>query len=178
MKPALLILTLGSVSAFGQQSTVIGSIDRMTGSEITVKTLRGSFTIHAGGRTETVKDKTFRDLSPLRAGDEISVRCQPDGSGKLFAVKIWARVIMFSATVRYLNGDEIEVVTIPDADYDREEHRIVHLYPDTVFGTSRKDLSVGQRVRIVGLDVGNGAIDGSRVALYNTYVPADRERRK
>ncbi len=78
MKSALLILTLGSVSALGQQSTVIGSIDRITGSEITVKTLRGSFAIHADGRTETVKDKTYRDLSPLKAGDEISVRCQPD----------------------------------------------------------------------------------------------------
>jgi len=178
MKSALLILTLGSVSALGQQSTVIGSIERMTGSEITVKTLRGSSTIHADGRTETVKDKTYRDLSPLRSGDEISVRCQPDGSGKLQAVKIWARVVAFSATVRYVNDDEIEVVTIPDSDYGREEHRIVHLYPDTVFGTSRNDLSVGQRVRIVGLDVGNGVVDGSRVALYNTDVPADRERRK
>jgi hypothetical protein len=178
MKPALLILTLGSLSAFGQQSTVIGSIDRMTGSEITVKTLRGSFTIHADDRTETVKDQPYRDLSPLRAGDEISVRCQPDGSGKLVAVKIWARVITFSATVRYVNDDEVEVVTIPNSDYGREEHRIVHLYPDTVFGTSRKDLSVGQRVRIVGLDVANGAVDASRVALYNTDLPADKERGK
>jgi len=116
----------------------------------------------------------------LRAGDEISVRCQPDGfPASFFAVKIWARVIMFSATVRYLNGDEIEVVTIPDADYDREEHRIVHLYPDTVYWDESKGF-VGRtkRVRIVGLDVGNGAIDGSRVALYNTDVPCGQGEKK
>src|SRR5882724_2820789 len=41
---------------------------------------------------------------------------------------------------KHVNGDEIEVVTIPNADYRREEHWIVHLYPDTVFGTNRNDV--------------------------------------
>ena len=87
-------------------------------------------------------------------------------------------VVTFSATVRYVNDDEIEVLTIPTADYPREEHRIVRIHADTAFGTSRKDLSVGQRVRVVGLDVGDGAVDAARIALYNTYVPADRDRGK
>ena len=181
MKLVLLILSiisLGTPAAFGQPSTVIGSIDRITASDITVKTPRGSFTIYAGNRTEVLKDKTFRDFSPLKVGDEISARCEPNSSGKLVAIKLWANVVTFSATVKYIDGDDIEVLTIPNAEYSREEHRIVHLYPDTAFGTSRKDLSVGQRVQVVGLDVGDGAVDAARIALYNTYVPADRERGK
>src|SRR5712691_7536984 len=167
------ILAFGSVAAFGQPSTVIGSIDRITGSNITVKTPRGSFTIHADDRTETVKDKTHRGLPSLTVGQEISVRCEANGPGKLRAVRIWAKVIAFSATVKHVGDDDIEVVTIPNADYPREENRIVHLHADTVFGTSRDYLSEGQNVRIVGLEVGNEAVDAARIALYNTDLPAD-----
>ena len=95
-----------------------------------MKTPRGSFTIYAGSRTEVVKDKTFHDFSPLKVGDEISVRCEPNSSGKLVAIKLWANVVTFSATVRYVNEDEIEVLTIPTADYPREEHRIVRIHAD------------------------------------------------
>jgi len=110
-------------------------------------------------------------------GDEISVHCR-NPAGKPIAAKIWANVVTFSATVKYINGDEIEVVTIPNADYAKEEHRIVHLHAHTAFGTSRKDLSVGRDVRIVGLDIGNGEVDAARIALYNTDVPADGRTRK
>jgi hypothetical protein len=119
-------ISLGLLSAFGEPSTVIGSIDRITGSNITVKTARGLFFIHADERTETLKDKTYRGFSALKLGDEISIRCQPDVSDKLVAVKIWAKVITFSAIVKHVNSiisrpwppalDEIEVVTIPNAE--------------------------------------------------------------
>jgi hypothetical protein len=174
MKPLLLLLALGSLAAFGQQSTVIGTINRLAGSEITVKTPRGSFTIYAGDRTEVVKDKMYRGFSPLKVGDEISARCEPNGSGKLVAVRIWANVVTFSATVKYVNGDDIEVLTIPNADYRREEHRIVHLHPDTAFSTNRKDVAEGRDIRVVGLDVGSGAVDAARITIYNTDLPITR----
>ena len=86
---------------------------------------------------------------------------------------VFASVVNFAGTVKDVRGEEIEVVTT-----NGDERKIVRLYPDTVFGTNRSDVTAGKQVRIVGLDAGNGAIDGSRVALYNTDVPADRERRK
>jgi hypothetical protein len=122
MKSVLLILSiisLGPWAAVGQPSTVIGTIDRIIGSDITVKTPRGSVTINSDDRTETVKDKTYRGFSPLRVGDEISVRCEATGPGKLRAAKIWANVVTFSATVRHVGDDEIEILTIPNADYAR-----------------------------------------------------------
>ena len=167
----ILSISLGSVAALAQPSTVIGSIDRITGSDITVKTPRNSFVIHADDRTETLKDRTYHGISPLKVGDEISARCEANGPGKLRAITIWAKLITFSATVKYLNGDAIEVLTIPNTDYGREEHKLVHLYPDTAFGTNRKYVTAGQNVRIVGLDVGNGAVDAARIALYNTDLP-------
>src|SRR5882724_11079847 len=153
MKLALLLL-LGTVAAFGQPFTVIGSIDRITGSDLTVKTPRGSFAIHFDNRTEIAKDQTS-----LKPGDEISVRCEPQSRGALRAVQVWAKIVTFSATVRYVDGDELEVVTIPNADYPREEHRIVRLHADTAFSTTRKDVTAGQTIRVVGLDVGRGAVD-------------------
>src|SRR5262245_5832237 len=170
----LSIISFGSAAAFVQDSTVIGSIERVVANDITVKTPRGSFTIHADNRTEIVEDKTYHGLSALRVGDEISARCQPNASAKPRAVRISAKVLTLSAPVKRINGDEIEVVTIPNADYRREEHRLVHLYPDTAFGTARNHLALGEQLRVVGLDVGNGAVDASRVAVYNTDLPSDR----
>jgi hypothetical protein len=178
MKRFLLILPiLGLGSAAAEESTIIGTVLKVTGNSISVKTPRGGFLIPADDKTEVVKEKTYQDLSPLRIGDEVSVHCR-NPTGKPVAMKIFANVITFSATVRYVNGDDIEVLTIPNADYPKEEHRLVHIQADTAFGTSRKDLSVGQDVRIVGLDVGNGAVDASRVTLYNMDVPLNKGPRK
>ena len=180
MKLVLLILStlaFGSVDGAEEQFIIVGTISKLARNQISVKTTTGFFVIPADDMTEVVKEKNYRDLSLLRVGDEISVHCR-NPAGKPIAAKIWATVVTFSATVRYVNDDEIEVLTIPTADYPREEHRIVRIHADTAFGTSRKDLSVGQRVQVVGLDVGDGAVDAARIALYNTYVPADRERGK
>jgi hypothetical protein len=71
-------------------------------------------------------------------------------------LEIWANVIAFSATVKYIDGDDIEVMTSSSSDSHREEHKIVHLHPDTAFSTNRNDVTVGQYVRVVGLEVENG----------------------
>src|SRR5712692_1429549 len=174
VKPRLLILALGSFAAFGQQSTVIGTIEKFVGNEIRVKTPSKPVTLFADDRTVVSKGKTYQGSLPLKAGDEISVRCERNGAGKLVAIRIWANVVTFSATVKYIDRDDIEVITSPNSDSQREEHKIVHLHPDTAFGTNRKDVTVGQYVRVVGLDVENGAIDAARVTIYNTDTPAKR----
>ncbi len=168
MKLAMLIL-FAFAAAAGQPFTLIGSIDRIAGSDITVKTPRGSFAIRLDDRTQIAKDQPS-----LKIGAEISVRCEQGTSGALRAVQVWAKIVSFSATVRYVEGDEIEVVTIPKADYPREEHRIVRLHADTAFSTTRKDLTAGQTIRVAGLDVGSGAVDAARITIYNTDMPVTR----
>ena len=169
MKCALLFLTLGCLGGAEEQFTILGTIDRLARSDISVKTQRGSFRIVGDSTTEVVKDKSYHDFSPLKVGDEVSVRCQPGGSGKLVATRIWAKVVSFAGTVKDVRGEEIEVIT-----NSGDERRIVRIYPDTVFGTNRDDVTAGKQVRITGLDVGSGAVDATRVALYNTDVPARR----
>ena len=83
MKPVLLVafaLAVGSFAAV-EEFTLIGTVDKPSRNEISVKTPRGSFKIYANDTTELVKDTTRHDFSPLKAGDEISVRCQPDSTG-------------------------------------------------------------------------------------------------
>ena len=174
MKLALLILAFGSLAA-AEEFTFIGTIDKLARSEISVKTQRGSFKIYADDKTELVKDKSYHDFSPLKTGDEISVRCQPDTAGKLIAVKVWANIVSLAATVKELQTEQIEVVVTSSDAAGGDQSRIVRLYPDTVFGTNKADVAVGQRLRIVGLDVGNGTVDAARIALYNTDVPARRD---
>ena len=176
MKLASLVLsalTLVWPAQSQEQFTFIGTIDKVARTEISLKTPRGSFKIYADDMTELIKDKIYHDFSPVQTGDEINVQCQPGPSGKLTAVKVWANVVSFPATVKEIRGEEIEVaVTSDDAGGGGDERKTVRFYPDTVFGANRADLSVGQRVRIVGLDVGNGVVDAARIALYNTDIPS------
>src|SRR5262249_17974684 len=109
------------------------------------------------------------DLKQLKVSDEISVRCTPDAAGQLVALKIWAGVVQLTGTVKELRGEEIEIQTAPG-----DERRTVYLSPDTAFGANRADLAPGKQVRIVGLDIGNGAVEASRVALFNTDLPVSR----
>src|SRR5258707_7156154 len=96
----LLILALGSFTAFGQQSTVIGTIDKFVGNEIQIKTPSKVVTLLVGDRTVVSKGKTYQGSLPLKPGDEISGRCERNGAGKLAAVKIWASVVTLSATIK------------------------------------------------------------------------------
>jgi hypothetical protein len=165
-------LTLVSLAPCQEKFTFVGTIDKVSRNELTIRTSRGPVKMFANRTTEVVKDKSYHDFAPLKTGDEISVQCQPDASGKLVAVKVWANVVSFPATVKELRGEEIEVaVTNDETGGGGDQRKIVRFYPDTIFGTNRADLSVGQRVRIGGLDVGNGVVDAARIALYNTDVP-------
>ena len=155
VRPGLLLFALGSLAAFGQPATIIGTIDRLVGDEIRVKTHTKAVRVLTDART------IVSGPSPLKPGNEISVRCEANASGKLVAVKIWANVIAFSATVRYIDGDDIEVMTSSSSDSHREEHKIVHLHPDTAFSTNRNDVTVGQYLRVVGLEVENGGVDAA-----------------
>ena len=169
-----LVLILESLAAFAQECNVIGTVEKLARGEISVKTPRGSFAISAGQRTEVIKDKPSRGFASLKAGDEVSVHCEADSSGKFVAVKVWASVVSFSATIKNVRGDDLEIVAKPDSGSPREEHKIVHLYPDTALGTSRTYLVAGQDVRVVGFEVGNGAVDGARIAVYNTDLPVTK----
>ena len=83
----LSILTFGSVTAADEQFTIIGAVYNLARNQLSVKTPRGSFMIPPDDRT-TVKDKTYGNLSAFKIGDEVSVRCRPDASGKPVAMKI------------------------------------------------------------------------------------------
>src|SRR5688500_3188901 len=105
MKAALLVLTVGSFTAFAEQFSFIGTIEKLAKGQISVKTLRGSFPMLVDDKTEVLKDKSYRGTSVLKASDEISARCEPNSAGKLVAVKIWANVVTFRATVKEVTKD-------------------------------------------------------------------------
>src|SRR5260370_39557826 len=115
MMVAKMHITLGCHPAAAQDRKVIGIINELGRSEMSVKTPRGLFTIFADEQTETMKDKKSRGLSILSVGDEVSVHCN-EGSGKRMAIKIWAIVVTFAATIHYVNGDDIEVITSQNSD--------------------------------------------------------------
>src|SRR3954453_2247770 len=113
MKLVLLIvstLAFGSVAAAEEKVTLIGAISRLASNQVSISTPRGIFSMSVVDNLEVVKDRIYHGLLHLRVGDEISVSCKL--IGRPIAYKLWANVVTFSAMVKDINGDEIEVVTV------------------------------------------------------------------
>lgn len=174
----LAIVGFLALSAFSQQSAlvaVIGSVKKVAGREIQVQAGSQSVTLYAGSKTVVWRGRPYHDLSPLRIGDEISARCERDASGKLMAADIWADMLKFSAVVTKVNPTSIEVLASVDEGAKSAGPRrslTVSFYPETLFSTRPRDLTVGAQIYVVGLSLGNGNIDAARITLYNTDLPA------
>ena len=89
----------------------------------------------------------------------------------LVAVNIVAQV---AASGVIKESAPLRLTVVPDDGMSR----IVFLSPDTKYATSKKDLTAGRRVQVTGWDVGGGAVDAEKIAIYNTDLPVQRPARK
>ena len=174
----LVILALLGLVACAQDpepARLVGSIEKLAGGELEIESGGQLFTLSADSGTEVLKGRTYHDLSPLRAGDEVSILTAKGLFGRLMAVTIWAEVVTFRASVHSVNPGSFDITTsrsaAPDSAY-RQGYSRVYLYPATRFGGSPDALVEGRDVHVVGLDVGGGNVDALRVTVYNSDLPA------
>ena len=169
-----MILPLLSLAAFAQQPsplTLIGTIEKVFGSEIHVRSGQQSITLYADDRTTVSRDSISHDLSLLKSGDEISVRYAGDSSGKLIASRIWAKVTTFRGVVKQVAPGRLLVGMSRgplSTSALKAVDRVVRTYPETVFTPGSRGAATGQYIEITGLDLGNGEMDAVRIAIYNT----------
>jgi hypothetical protein len=169
MTVRIVILPLVYLAAFAQQPSpraLIGAIEKIFGSEIHVRSGQKSITLCADDRTTVSKDAVYHDLSPLKSGDEISVRYAGDGSAKLIALSIWAKLTSFRGIVKQVTPGRLLVGA-----------RVVRTYPETIFGAGSRGAATGQELQVTGLDLGNGEVDAVRIAIFNTDLPLNYMRR-
>jgi len=171
------LLLLGA--AFAQQPSplaLVGSIEKIFGREIQVRSGQESITLYADDRTTVSRDAVYHDLSPLKSGDEISVRYAGDSSGKLIALRIFAKVTTFRGVVKQATPGRLLVGVsrgpLSNSALDSPD-RVVRTYPETVFSAGNRG-AAGQRLEITGLELGNGEVDAVRIAIFNTDLPLNR----
>ena len=171
------ILPLLYLAAFAQQPTpltLIGTIEKVFGSEIHVRSGQQSITLYADDRTTVSRDSISHDLSLLKSGDEISVRYAEDSSGKLIASNIWAKVTTFRGVVTQVSPGRLVLGTRRSplsTSAFKAVDRVVHTYPETAFSPGIWSAAPGQYLEITGLDLGDGELDAVRVAIYNSDSP-------
>jgi hypothetical protein len=182
MAVRMAVLALASLAVFAQQlprTAVVGTIERISSGEIRVNAGAESITFRVDSGTEVWKGGTHDDLAVLRVGDEVSVHAVKEASGGLTARSVSAQRITFRAVVREVDRATSAIVTAPRTDPTRiggADSRIVHYFPNTAFSTSARGLAVGQEISVEGLGLQNGAVDATRITIYNTDLPATRFR--
>jgi len=180
MTVRMVILPLLYLAAFAQQLSplaLVGTIETIFGREIQVRSGEKSVTVYADDRTTVSRDAVYHDLSPLKSGDEISVRYARDSTGKVIALRIWAKVATFRGVVKQVTPGRL-LVGVSRSPLSNSAlsalDRVVRTYPETVFGMGNRGASVGQHLEITGLDLGNGEVDAVRIAIFNTDLPLNR----
>jgi hypothetical protein len=166
------LVLLPALAAAGQQAApapLLCTVETVVGSRLQVKTAAGPLTLYADSRTEVWKGSVSHDLRPLSSGVQVAPRYHEDAAGKLVLDKVWADVAEFSGVVAKVSGDCFDVRP------NREgASRPACFSRDTAFSTSAKDLTAGQEVRVIGLDLKNGKIQAARITIYNTDLPVDQ----
>jgi hypothetical protein len=159
----------------GSRTTIVGTVQRISGNLIHVKSGAQLLTLYVDDHTEIQKGKVLRDLSPLEIGDDIWSRCRKDTSGNLVAEAVWINIVNFFGVIAKVDGDIFEVFTNPNADPQsayKKEIKLVRFDADTTFQSSEKgDLKVGREVQTVGLDLRNGIVKATRVTIYEGKRP-------
>ncbi len=170
MKPYVLLLTALCSPVFGQ--SVVGKIQKIDKDQFQVKSSEGLITFNADEKTTVTNLRKSKGLSPLAVGDEVRVNYY--GEGVFTAVNISVRVTVSGVITEAASN---HIMVLPDStdatSADRKAGVFVFLNPTTRYGTSRKQLTVGRRVHVVGY-AGDGVIDADKVAIYETDVPIRR----
>ena len=162
MKLCALLFTSFLLSAAAQ--TVTGTIEKIDQNVLVVKGPKGAVSLTIDEKTTIHKGKLTHDAAVLAAGDEI--RANYYGEGAPIAVNVSVKVT-FKGLVTETTSNHILV----RADGENKESVFVYLHPDAKYGISRNRITSGQRVHVVGWDVGNGVVEAEQVAVYETDVP-------
>jgi len=173
----LIVIAFLSLAAFAQQSTLstlTGTLERIAGNELQIKTGEQTVTVYADDWTRvyvndgaeefgTIGGFTVRAL-PLNVEYQSTVRCRQDSPGRLIAVSIRLRVkaVAFRAGVTKMTPGGFEALA------DGDGKKAVSVGQNTVFNIPRTWFAAGQDVGVVGLDLGNGNVAARRVTVYNT----------
>ena len=166
-----------STSLSGQ--IITGAIEKIGQDQLQLKTSTGSVTVLTDSHTKIWKSEVPHAQKKLAVGDEIRVNYYGDLSSKITAV-----VISASVTLRGLVLDtgttrltvRIQHPTKPGSP-DCEDKIFVFVHPTTALGAGRKELAAGRYVQIIGWDVGDGVVEASHIAVYNSDVPARLPRK-
>ena len=88
---------------------------------------------------------------------------------------MWLNISNISVVITKVTGNTFEVLTNPNADPQsayRKENKTIEVNVDTTFESSaQEDLIPGRNVQVVGLELGNGAIQATRVTVYDKNRP-------
>ena len=177
MEVRLAVLTLASLAVLaqqGRQTSVVGTIEKVSSREVQVNVGAQSLAFRIGSDTKVWKGRIYNDLAVLKVGDEVSVHAVEDAAGALAARSISVQKITIRAFVRKVDRASSTIVAAPETDSTRTgeaSSRVVHYFPNTASFADLKGLAVGHEVLVVGLTLQNGDVDATRVTVYNTDLP-------
>jgi len=154
--------------AAASADTLVGTVVSIDKNQLRVKSSAGEVQLQADEKTSVIKAKVSHDLSPLAVGDVVKVNFHGESPEPLVAVNIVAEVAV-SGVIK--ESAPLRITIVPDSKTGGVS-RTVFLSPDTKYGTRKADLTVGRKVQVTGWDVGDGAVDAEKIAIYNTDLPA------
>ncbi len=171
----LFLLLSTSLSA----ETIAGVIEKLGPDQLQLKTSAGTVAIATDQQTKIRKSAVQHSTAALAVGDEIRVSYYGEAATRMVAVNISASVTL-RGVITEANATRITLRTrhaVGGGEPDCEDMIFVFLYPDSKLGSSRKELTVGREIQVKGWDVGDGVMDATHIAIYNSDIPVRLPRK-
>jgi len=169
--PCLLFALLACNAVCQEPSALTGTVEKLAHGVLLLRTGRQLFAVRTDDRTVVWKERREQRVSALNIGEKVRVRLGMHPSGDDFATRVSATTVTFSGVA----GRDLAGRCGPEAARRFSVgQRGVCMTPETAAGPGRP--FVAKMVHVVGWDFGDGTVDATRIAVYNTDLPVNIPR--
>ena len=159
-------------------SALTGTVEKMVGGVLYINTGQQSFAVRTDDRTVVWKDRREQGVSAGAVGEKVRIRMGTRPLGEDVATRVSAAMVTFSGVAGQLSP---VVGRLSAAAHGSAVGRRFRVGNREVCITLETAIGLGQpfeekMVHVMGWDFGDGTVDATRIAVYNTDLRANISR--
>lgn len=143
--------------------------------KIELNTGSGPLTVRPKPSTRIWKGEYGSNIEVIRPGDDVAMRGTMGPDGSFVPSDLWVNMAILDGVVRSIKGSTIEVDTIRNDGLS--ERKTVKLTDQTLSSqdipTKKETVQTGRIVQVIGLALGDGTIQASRIRVYVNGRPVE-----
>lgn len=159
------------------KSGIVVAVDRNL---IFIRTADGGLTLKLGGSVHIWKGEDGAPITAIRPGDDLAMRGVMDSDGTFVPTEIWVNIVALDGIIKKVEGSILTLDVVRNDSI--AQNKVVRVTGKTLSARDvpigKEQLQVGREVRVIGLALEDGTVQGTRINVYVNGRPVDSEGSK